>query len=171
MAKSRNRARTNGERLYHEQDGKCFYCDNPTFLRKDVTRKFFRKHRTEVATFDHIKIKAQGGTYAKANGVSACHHCNGMRGALDQQVFIEHFDFIKAEWEKGNRTPSFIDGELTCIPSKKFKRYKKTQQKNTKNLGVAGFIIARYAMQIGKTVEDLFLENVYNSTYELVRDL
>lgn len=27
------------------------------------------------------------------------------------------------------------------------------------------------AAQIGKTVEDLFLENVYNSTYELVRDL
>jgi len=39
--------------------------------------------------------------------------------------------------------------------------------KNWKN----GYIIAWFAAQIGKTVEDVFLEYVYNNSYELVEDL
>jgi hypothetical protein len=167
-----SQARNNTRRLFQEQGGTCFYCNTEMYLMENSTKKYRKKHRSTLATFDHINLNSNGGTYAYANGVCACFKCNGMRGNLEQGLFIRNFELIAAEWEKGNRTPMVRDGNLiTCIPSKKYKRVKKKRKQQTKNLARAGFIIARYAMHIGKTVEDLFLENVYNSTYELVRDL
>jgi len=168
---SKNQARNATMYLYEKQGGKCFYCDTEMFLLRSVEKKHRKLHRAQLATFDHIKLKSEGGTYARHNGVCACFKCNGIRGDLPQEMFIEHFDFVTAEWEKGNRSPSFIDGELVCIPSKKFKKMKRNKRKKQNSTIKGAFIVARFAGQIGKTVEDIFTEYVYNSTYDLVRDL
>jgi len=166
------RARNNVSKLFDEQDGKCFYCDVEMLWTPIVDGKY-RKEYTELqATFDHVKVKSKGGTYAKDNGVCACWKCNTMRSDLPQDVFIKHRAFLTEQWKMGNRTPSIRpDGELICISLKRFKRFKKNEKKRARNSKKAGFIIARYAMQIGKTVEDLFHENIYNSTYEMMKDL
>jgi len=168
---SKNQARNAVRFLYEQQDGKCFYCDTEMFLLRSVEKKYRKLHKAQLATFDHIKLRSDGGTYARHNGVCACHKCNGIRGNLPQQFFIDNFEFIVSEWKKGNRSPSIINGELVCIPSKKFKKMKRNKRKKANSTLKGAFIVARFAMQIGKTAEDLFNEFVYNGTYEQVRDL
>ena len=166
-----SQARNNTITLFKQQGGKCFYCKDDMFLRGDVTKKFFRKHRTLVATFDHIVVKSKGGTYSIDNGVCACQDCNGMRDTLDQATFIENFDKIRTEWlfrrsekvrrrrlHRQQRHDKLARQKLAC-------EYR--QRSNAKTC----FLTARFAMQIGKTVEDLFNEFVYTSTQETVRDL
>ena len=169
--KTYSQVRNNTIILFKAQGGNCFYCDNPMFLRGDVTKKFFRKNRTTVATFDHIKVKSDGGTYALDNGVCACQDCNGMRGNLDQTKFIENFDKIRTEWlfrrsEKVRRRKLHHHHRQM-----KLARNEKARIERIKNTVRISFMIARFAFQIGKTVEDLLKENVYNSTQETVRNL
>lgn len=171
MARSRNRARINRNRLFKEQDGKCFYCDVDMYLRKDVTRKYFTKHRLTRATFDHIILRSQGGTYAKSNGVCACYKCNNVRDDMEQGLFIRNFDLIMAEWEKGNRRVMMHEGNVYIMQKQPMKKQAPKTRQLPNGLGRAAFLIAVYSQQIGETVEDLFLKNVYNNTYELVRDL
>lgn len=158
-------------RLFEEQDGKCFYCDVEMLWTPLLNGKYCQEAIELQATFDHVKLKSEGGTYAQANGVCACWKCNTMRSDLPQDVFIENFKFISEQWDLGNRRPSVLQsGELICMPKAKFKRFVKNEKKRQRQQNWASIIIARYTTQIGKTVEDFFLENVYNSTYEQVRD-
>ena len=166
-----SQVRNNTIALFNEQGGKCFYCDDDMFLRGDVTKKFFRQHRTLAATFDHIEVRSKGGSYAKENGVCACSDCNGMRGTMDQAMFIENFDSIRTEWlfrrsEKVRRRKLHRKLRHDKLARQKLAREHR-QKSNVKTC----FLTARFALQIGKTVEDLFNEFVYTSTQETVRNL
>ena len=171
MATNRSQVRNNTEVLYKVQGGNCFYCNTGMFLRKDVGKKFARKNRNNRATFDHIIVKSNGGTYALTNGVCACFKCNNMRGKIPQQVFIDNFDVIELEWD--SRCIAKAERRKLHRAKHVTKKVKEAELRERRAVNKAKncYLVARFAIQIGKTVEDLFLEFVYNNTYELVRDL
>lgn len=169
-------AAKNMQKLFKEQDGKCFYCNvamMPRHILKMVGNAHYKKNKDIMPTFDHIKLAKAGGTYAKENGVCACHLCNSMRGDLPQDTFIEHFDLIREEWHAGNRNTKFLpDGELIWIASKKYKRMLKTRVNRSAGFRKGGYILARFAGHLGITVDDLFLHFVYNnSRLEMIADI
>lgn len=166
-----SQCRNNTARLFNEQGGKCFYCDEEMFLRKGVKRSFVKRNRAHLATFDHIKLNKDGGTYALTNGVCACHKCNLVRGDLPQDLFIENFKFIMEEWDKGNRRHTVVDGAVLCVTTRKAKLIANGETRRYRSTLKGAFLAARFAIQIGETVEDLFLKFVYNNTYEQARDL
>lgn len=78
-------------RLYHDHQGRCFYCGRETYLpgQAGVTREEASKRlglppgrgplRQRRATIEHLKRVADGGT--RADGiVLACAECNSGRG-------------------------------------------------------------------------------------------
>lgn len=158
--------------LFDEQDGKCFYCDVEMLWTPVKDGVFKREYFALQATFDHVKLKSEGGSNAKENGVCACWKCNTMRSNLPQDVFIKHFDFLTEQWELGNRTPRIMNytGELVCISKPKFKRLIKNHKKRQRNIEMICFLIAHTATQIGETVEDFFHSSVYNNSYTLKAD-
>lgn len=91
--------------LWHNQNGRCFYCGADTYLpgggeTKDHARQRFgivpgtkrsaKAFRRRYATLEHLKRKADGGTKAFANLVMACHGCNVRRGEMDVESYLLH---------------------------------------------------------------------------------
>ena len=99
--RSSNQAAKNLRYLHKTQNGVCFYCNNETFLREQVTKEYCRKNYKLMATFDHIQVKSDGGSNAKVNGVCACFDCNQMRGNLPFDLFTQNFEQIQAAWNRG----------------------------------------------------------------------
>jgi len=134
-------------RLYQRQNGLCGYCGTPDmFLRSEVSKGFYIAHRPLMATFDHVVPDCQGGKVTMENGVCACSRCNTLKADLSLEEFFEHYDeLLQNLLEKPARDAA----------------------KKKANLIKNGFIVARYAMQIGKTVDDLIQEYVYNDTTDM----
>jgi hypothetical protein len=62
-------------RKYDEQDGACFYCDGEMLLVHLVEGS----QPPALATLEHIKQRAKGGTYECENTKAACAACNTFR--------------------------------------------------------------------------------------------
>lgn len=76
------RKRNATKRLFHEQGGRCYYCNEPMLLTKSYKP-------LKRATLDHIVPLSQGGAFAPtANCVAACSSCNGKRGTGDARLFM-----------------------------------------------------------------------------------
>lgn len=166
-----NRVRRNMIVLFHQQFGECFYCKVEMFIRGDVPKAYQKLHQGEMGTFDHIILKSDGGGPSRDNGVCACHDCNGMRGDMDQKQFIANFKELQEQWfsrrrKKQERRDVNNSNRAANISNRAAKRENREMYKR-----INCYLAARYAVQSGQTVEDLFLEFVYNNTYQLVRDL
>ena len=132
-------------RMYFEQNGLCGYCGtDKMFLRHTVPKKFYQGNRHLVATFDHIVAKAKGGTYKYTNGVCACARCNTIKADMSVEEFFEKYDELH---------------------QRLVERPQRIAAQRQKNLKKNGYIVAWFAQQIGETVEDIFLEYVYNIIY------
>jgi len=84
-------------RRYREQGGRCWYCDLPTWSRRNETRLQARERlgvaagtpqsskvlRKKAATREHLARVADGGGDALRNIVMACAGCNVLRGDRD----------------------------------------------------------------------------------------
>ena len=138
------------KKMHTAQNGKCGYCSTDMYLRSEVSRKYRLSHKLTMATFDHIVPVSAGGTWILDNAVAACHKCNGLKGSLPVAEFLERYDEL-----------------LQYLNEKPIRDEAKRIVKKRKQI----YIIARFALRLGKTVDDLFLEYLYNSTYEMVRDL
>jgi len=171
MSNGNNRARRNMIFLFFKQDGECFYCKTEMFIRGTISKKYQKAHQGEMATFDHILVKSNGGGHSKDNGVCACHECNGIRGNMDQAHFISNFGKLRAQWFKRRKAKQARRdiNEMNREANLSKRQLIKLKRSNNKSMNC--YLVARFALQIGKPVEDLFSEFVYNNTYELTREL
>lgn len=68
--------------LFHEQDGRCSYCDRPMLnpMEFDIKAHFATMDRPRVPirypTLDHIKPAHEGGTWHISNLTASCWECN-----------------------------------------------------------------------------------------------
>lgn len=79
-------------RMYLEQDGLCFYCEQPmTFrrLRDDP-------YGTRITT-DHLVPLSLGGRHIRLNEVAACYACNHRRGTMCWITFYGVVEIEQAE--------------------------------------------------------------------------
>lgn len=167
MGKSITTTRT----LFEEQDGRCYYCDEEMLWTPVVDGEFKKEYYYRQATFEHVTLKSKGGTYGKENGVCACWKCNTMRGKLPQDVFIENLKYITEQWDKGNRNPHLENGKLVISSPKTERRLQKKQKRRemrANNFLSAGFCITHFAVQIGEPVQDVFLAQIFSTTYNMI---
>ncbi len=80
----------------------CPYCKRRMLAHKDVRDE--RSHGL-VATVEHIKTQASGGTHEAINIMIACQRCNNLRGQLDYDLFL---DFARTIIQKFPNTPTVI---------------------------------------------------------------
>lgn len=81
MGRSKSNRNTR-KRLFKEQKGLCFYCQEPMLLR-------YGSLRPTSATLDHIIPLSKGGVIgATLNTVAACKKCNEERGNTDARLFL-----------------------------------------------------------------------------------
>lgn len=71
------------ERLFANQDGKCFYCG------KGVTLKVSHCQDADYATIEHLIPLSLGGRSHKDKVVVACQRCNSARSSKPIEVFVE----------------------------------------------------------------------------------
>ena len=75
------------DRLYVAQAGSCCYCDKPMFMRGHISAGRFgslfgltnAQAKLRVATLEHLKRRADGGTNQRDNLALACQACNSRR--------------------------------------------------------------------------------------------
>lgn len=78
--------------LFHDQDGKCAYCQDPLV---DDCRKGKTPH------IDHIIPKKNGGTGKKENLCLACSFCNLAKSTRSAEEFLEFMQpFFNGKCEK-----------------------------------------------------------------------
>lgn len=82
--KYREYLRQKRTKLYHEQRGLCFYCQEPMLLAKGPASA---RLPARLVTLDHIVPKSHGGAIAE-NTVAACFSCNNERGDTDARLFM-----------------------------------------------------------------------------------
>ncbi len=75
------------ERLWTENEGKCYWCGILTILPLRGTTK--TSHRDDLATLDHLRTRLDGNRQEPNDSneertVLACWKCNGIRGQLSQ---------------------------------------------------------------------------------------
>ena len=122
-------------RMYNAQNGTCGYCGtDKVYLRKEVSKKFHQSNRHLVATFEHIVPRSKGGTYKISNGICVCSRCNTLRSTLPLEEFFEKYEELY---------------------QKLIERPQRIAAKRELNLRKNGLIIARFAEQINRTVEEL----------------
>ena len=73
-------------KLSNEQNHRCCYCGRKTLFSCEMTEK---DNQYIMATLDHIKTKATGGTRAYKNAVMSCRRCNELRGQVDAYRFAQ----------------------------------------------------------------------------------
>lgn len=75
------------KRLWSAQQGKCFYCERPTVIRKI---KSGVRQPGNLATLDHVVPLSMDGRFAPTqNCVVACRACNHARGNMPQDDFLK----------------------------------------------------------------------------------
>lgn len=79
--------------LHKQQNGLCWYCDEPTTLPEDLVGK----DPLNMATLDHLIPQVKGGTDSLKNLVCACGYCNSRRGTTNPQRFRNYAKRVKAE--------------------------------------------------------------------------
>lgn len=79
------------------RDGKCCaHCGDPVyFIWEKKTNPNYSK--AKMATFDHIILKKDGGTYKLENGLLACYDCNNLRGDMPLDTFRKRI--AEGKWE------------------------------------------------------------------------
>ncbi len=77
------------ERLYEEQDGKCYYCGCPTIIINYTKNP--DKFPDNLATLEHLdnKLSKDRKPGEPARVVMACYRCNQERGAEDHKQHRE----------------------------------------------------------------------------------
>lgn len=68
---------------------RCTYCGHPVSRKVGVPGTVPRDAPVRPFTLDHIVTKAAGGTNHRANLAPACDACNGDRGDMPLDLFIE----------------------------------------------------------------------------------
>lgn len=68
-------------RLFHKQNGKCFYCPTVMNLKRPG------KTNPACCTIDHKLPKAHGHGY-EGNSVAACERCNNLKGDMTADEFV-----------------------------------------------------------------------------------
>lgn len=142
--------------MLEQQGGRCHYCGTEhIYLREDVTKEFYQGNRHLRATFDHVIPASKGGTYALQNGVCACSRCNGLRGNMPYSEFVYKLPQLLA----ANKMPRIgIKAKLIPLTPKE----KKIRRKRRRMFLMNSYLVARYAVQAGRSVIELFDELVYN---------
>lgn len=70
------------QKLFDDQDGKCFYCKEPMLLvRPEISP-------LRACTLDHKVARACGGGSCESNLVAACAQCNSIKGHLHINIFL-----------------------------------------------------------------------------------
>lgn len=69
--------------LFGQQDGRCFYCDQPMALSFAARDNIWGNS----ATIEHLQRKVEGGGNGRANLVLACRTCNERRGERDWREY------------------------------------------------------------------------------------
>jgi 5-methylcytosine-specific restriction endonuclease McrA len=69
---------------FNHQNGRCYYCGHPMWLKHPDELAPRRKISGRVlsplrCTAEHLLAKQDGGTNSRDNIVAACHHCNKTR--------------------------------------------------------------------------------------------
>jgi len=77
-------------KLFNQQEGKCCYCGvECTLPIPGVKKQPGGRVRRTMATLEHIKPQAEGGTDSMKNLLMACNLCNSQRGVVDFIIFKE----------------------------------------------------------------------------------
>lgn len=95
---SRNRAKIRKFRqfAFAQQAGRCYYCNQPIWLRDPGQYSVQYKLRTgEISLFqctaEHLLARRDGGGDESANIVAACHFCNRNRHARTKPLCPERY--------------------------------------------------------------------------------
>jgi len=158
MSNGGNRVKNHVKKLFHTQNGKCYWCDEDMFLREDVERSYFVKHRTKRATFDHIKTKSTGGTYRLDNGVCACFECNNVRGNMTFDKFKTNAERLIQEWKDRQEQKAHRRKEHRLIAEGTFSRKAILSEKRRRNQTINSYLLARFAFQISCPIERLMYD-------------
>jgi len=77
-------------RLSERQNHRCCYCHVITW-HPDIDDGVpdNKKHKWQRATLEHIKLRMHGGTFGMYNLAMACSQCNGARGELQIDEFLD----------------------------------------------------------------------------------
>lgn len=83
-------------KLWADNNGCCHYCQKMTFLPAQVHDS---QNKHNLATLDHIIVRARGGTDDLENLVLACYECNQYRGVMNYEDFVAIRN-NSDEWQK-----------------------------------------------------------------------
>lgn len=79
------------ERLFAEQNGLCYYCQNPMRLVHGANGE------PDLATLDHVVPLSAGGPRGPTlNTVVACYQCNNERGNRSSRKFLREKQQVPA---------------------------------------------------------------------------
>lgn len=79
------------EKLYREQEGRCYFCHEPTWMAErgvDGRRNPGGRRKEFQATLEHRTPQVQGGTDHPSNLVMSCHGCNTKRREENFEYFL-----------------------------------------------------------------------------------
>lgn len=72
------------KRLWQMQEGKCYFCDCETHLRKNGG-----PIEQRMATIEHMIPKSRGGSNLMINLKMSCYDCNNSRGDMEALTWYE----------------------------------------------------------------------------------
>jgi 5-methylcytosine-specific restriction endonuclease McrA len=64
-------------RLWQEQGGRCFHCDQP--MPDPLSQRLRHRKRPDSATIEHVVPQSGGGVTDWSNEVAACRRCNAAK--------------------------------------------------------------------------------------------
>ncbi|MBB4290623.1 5-methylcytosine-specific restriction endonuclease McrA [Rhizobium leguminosarum] len=84
-------------KLFERQNGRCCYCERFVVLSAD----YKIQQRSDAATIEHLRRRADGGTNQPHNLSLACKRCNQERGSLSWILYAtfrrgEFLEFMEA---------------------------------------------------------------------------
>lgn len=107
-------------KLYHTQNGKCFYCS--VQVRHPKNTLYGCQIPSDYSTLDHIKPKSQGGPNVISNYVLACAKCNSARADMDFYEFLYKTKFFMLNKKKEKIVTRCLQFWFQTFPPKlKFK--------------------------------------------------
>ena len=73
-------------RLHKKQDGRCCYCQTLLILEAEEGLR--------QPTLDHLKPRSKGGSNNIKNLAMACSTCNGLKGDMSVNDFLNRYPFL-----------------------------------------------------------------------------
>ncbi len=87
--------------LHKKQEGRCFYCDEPTILPENMDSGLTKQQlKYDGATLDHLIPQVDGGTDSLKNLVCSCAYCNSRRGTMAVDRFVK----LAKRWKEEGTT-------------------------------------------------------------------